>query len=62
MKVINAPYKSPRKPRKQERNQFLVQWQQADMVYFRWFKRDTPACAFLNSLIDAGYPARIKMF
>jgi hypothetical protein len=29
------------------------------MVHFRWFKRDTAAVAFCNTLIEQGYDATI---
>lgn len=56
-----APYIPPRKHRKPETSRFVVKWIQGDMMYFRWFKRDSAACAFLQRLEDAGFEARILM-
>lgn len=50
-----------RKHRKQETSHYVVKWVQHDTVYMRWYKRDTPAVAFLNTLVEAGYDARILM-
>ena len=44
--------KSPRKTRKQERRSFVVQWVEEYTLYFRWYKRDTPAINFQNWLIE----------
>jgi hypothetical protein len=48
-----------RKHRKQESLHYVVKWVENDTIYMRWYKRDTPAVAFLNTLTDAGYSARI---
>ncbi len=50
-----------RKHRKQESFHYVVKWQEHDTVYMRWYKRDSAAVAFLNTLTDAGYSARILM-
>lgn len=60
MKVITAPYKAPRRRRTAER-QFVVKWIEGSTMYFRYFKADTTACNFMNSLIDMGFEARILM-
>lgn len=60
-KVTILPYTAPRKSRKIELNRFVVKWIQGDTMYFRWFKRDAAACAFLNKLLDAGLEARVLM-
>lgn len=43
------------KRRKPEALQFVVKWIQGDTMYFRWFKRDATACAFLDKLLDDGF-------
>ena len=60
-KVTTIPYVTPRKHRRQETNRFIVKWIQGDTMYFRWFKRDTPACNFLDRLVDQGFEARVLM-
>lgn len=60
MNVKSLPPKAVRK-RKQESLRFVVKWIQGDMMYFQWFKRDTAACEFLQSLVDQGFQARILM-
>jgi hypothetical protein len=50
-----------RKHRKQESLHYVVKWVEHDTVYMRWYKRDSAAVAFLNTLADAGYSARILM-
>lgn len=59
--VQQLPYIAPRKTRKAETNRFVVKWVEEDTVYFRWYKRDAAACAFLNRLLEAGFEARILM-
>ena len=59
--MTTAPYKAPRKVRKQENLRFVVKWIQGDTMYFQWFKRDSAACAFLNQLVDQGIEARVLM-
>ena len=59
--VQQLPYTAPRKARKQENLRFVVKWIEEDTMYFRWYKRDAAACAFLNKLLDAGYEARVLM-
>ena len=60
-KVTTLPYIAPRKHRKPEPSRFIVKWIQGDTMYFRWFKRDTPACNFLDRLVDQGFEARVLM-
>lgn len=59
--VQQLPYIAPKKPRKQENLRFVVKWIAGDTMYFRWYKRDAAACAFLNRLLEAGFEARILM-
>ena len=59
--VQQLPYIAPRKTRKAETNRFVVKWIEGDTVYFRWYKRDAAACAFLNRLLEAGFEARVLM-
>jgi len=40
------------KKRKQETRRFCVQWIENHTLYFRWYKRDTPAVQFQNWLIE----------
>lgn len=63
MNVTILPPKGRRKHRKPETSRFVVRWSDAggDTVYHRWFKRNTAAVAFLNTLEDAGYKARLLM-
>lgn len=61
VKVTVLPYKAPRKTRRQETNRFCVKWGANGTVYFRWFKRDSAAVAFLNRRIDDGIQARLIM-
>jgi hypothetical protein len=61
VKVQQLPYIGPRKLRKQETNRFVVKWIDGSDMKFMAFKRDSAACAFLNTLVDAGYQARILM-
>ena len=49
-KVTTIPYVTPRKHRKPEPSRFIVKWIQGDTMFFRWFKRDSVACAFLDRL------------
>lgn len=60
-KVTPLPYIPPRKRRRQETNRYIVKWIEGDTMYFRWYKRDTAACNFLNRLLEAGYEARVLM-
>lgn len=60
-KVTTLPYIAPRRRRRFEPSRFVVKWIQGDTMYFRWFKRDSAACAFLNKLLDAGLEARVLM-
>ena len=59
--VQQLPYTAPRKSRKIEPNRFVVKWIDGDTMYFRWYKRDAAACAFLNRLLEAGFEARVLM-
>lgn len=59
MKVTQIPYKAPRKQRKQESLVSCVKWKGGDMLHFQWFKRDSAAVKFLNTLIEQGYTATI---
>ena len=59
--VQQLPYIAPRKTRKAELPRFVVKWIEEDMMYFRWYKRDAAACAFLNRLLEAGFEARLLM-
>ena len=59
MKVTQLPYKAPRKTRKQETSVSCVKWKHSDMMCFQWFKRDSAAVKFLNTLIEQGYVATI---
>lgn len=59
-KVTTLPYIAPRR-RRSEPSRFVVKWIVEDTMYFRWFKRDSAACAFLNKLLDAGLEARVLM-
>ncbi len=59
--VQQLPYIAPRKTRKQENLRFVVKWIEGDTMYFRWYKRDDAACAFLNRLRGAGFEARVLM-
>jgi len=59
--IINLPYIAPRKVRAHEPNRFVVKWIIEDTMYFREFKRDTAACAFLNKLDSVGITARVLM-
>lgn len=59
--VQQLPYIAPKRRRTTEPSRFVVKWIQGDTMYFRWFKRDTAACAFLNKLLDAGLEARVLM-
>jgi hypothetical protein len=59
--VQQLPYIAPRKVRSYEPSRFVVKWIRDDTMYFRWFKRDTAACAFLNKLLDMGFEARVLM-
>lgn len=59
--LIVAPYIPPRKHRKPEPLRFVVKWIDGDTLYFRWFKRDTPACNFQQRLVDAGFETRLLM-
>ncbi len=62
MKVTTLPYIPPRKVRKQESLRFVVKWTDGSgTVYMQWFKRDTPACNFMNQLIEDGYQAKVLM-
>jgi hypothetical protein len=61
MKVTQIPYKPPRKARKQESLRFVVKWVIGDTMHFQAFKRDSAACAFLNTIVASGYDARILM-
>jgi hypothetical protein len=60
VKVTPLPYIAPRKVA-ERRYRFLVKWVQGDTMYFRWFKQDSAACAFLNTLLDIGITARVLM-
>ena len=60
-KVTTLPYKAPRKHRKPEPSRFIVKWIESDTMYFRWFKRDSVACAFLDQLEGQGFEARVLM-
>lgn len=60
-KVTTFPYIAPRKARKAEPSRFVVKWIEGDTMYFRWYKRDAAACAFLNRLLEAGFEARVLM-
>jgi len=59
--VTQLPYIAPRKNRAHEPNRFVVKWIIEDTMYFREFKRDTAACAFLNKLDAIGITARVLM-
>lgn len=61
VKVTSLPYIAPRKARGAETSRFVVKWIQGDTLYFRWYKRDKPACKFLNKILDMGLEARILM-
>ncbi len=61
MKVITAPYKAPRRRRRIAERQFVVKWVEGSTMYFRHFKLDRSACNFMDSLINAGFEARILM-
>lgn len=62
-KVTQLPYKAPRKHRKPESLRFVVMYTNytSGQVEFRWFKRDTAACNFLNRMLDNGFDARVLM-
>lgn len=50
------------KARKQEVIQYTVQWIEGSMMYFRAYKRDTPAVRFMDYLVSVGVnPAQIKI-
>lgn len=59
--VQQLPYIAPKRRRTTELPRFVVKWIEGDTMYFRWYKRDAAACAFLNKLLDAGYEARVLM-
>lgn len=62
--VQQLPYIAPRKTRKTRKAElprFVVKWIEGDTMYFRWYKRDTAACAFLNKLVDTGFKAHVLM-
>lgn len=61
MKVTQLPYKAPRKARKQESLRFVVKWIEGHDMKFQAFKRDSAAVKFLNTLVDAGFDARVLM-
>jgi hypothetical protein len=58
--VQQLSYIAPRR-RRSEPPRFVVKWIEGDTMYFRWYKRDNAACAFLNKLVDMGFEARILM-
>ena len=59
MKVTQIPYKAPRKLRNQESMVSCVKWKGGDMLHFQWFKRDTAAVKFLNTLLAQGTAATL---
>ena len=59
MKVTQIPYKPPRKARKQESLVSCVKWKGGDMLHFQWFKRDSAAVKFLNTLLAQGTAATL---
>lgn len=61
MKITQLPYKAPRKARKQESLRFVVKWIDGMDMKFMAFKRDSAAVKFLNTLVDAGFDARVLM-
>lgn len=61
MKITQLPYIAPRKVRKQENDHFVVKWIDGHDMKFMTFKRDSAAVKFLNTLVDAGYDARVLM-
>jgi hypothetical protein len=61
MKITTLPYKVPRKSRRQEALRFCVKYGVGNTVQFRWYRRDTAAVKFLNTLVESGIPATILM-
>ena len=63
VKVVKLPYKAPRKNRRQESLRFCVCWTNytSGVKEFRWYRRDSSAVTFLNTLIDQGFDAHISM-
>jgi hypothetical protein len=58
MQVQQLPYIAPRKHR-ESTNRFVVKWIQGDTMYFQWFKRDSAAVKFLNTLLARGTAATL---
>lgn len=58
--VQQLPYIAPKR-RRAESTVSIVKWIEDDTLYFRWYKRHTAACAFLNSLIEQGFKATVQM-
>ena len=61
MKITTLPYKAPRKTRRQEALRFCVKYGVGNAISYRWYRRDTAAVNFLNSLVNQGIPATILM-
>jgi hypothetical protein len=59
VKVTQLPYIGPRKARKQESSVSCVKWKHGYTMYFQWFKRDSAAVKFCNTLIEQGYIATV---